>query len=310
MMMVGLVIVCIALLFVMFNIRQHEQHIEKRLANYVSDPQAVNSLGTDVKSQLLKNSTSHKLRDLVRFFVPGWGLLSASTKKRIIAGSGLIAIAVGGVIYGSLGHTLLSGLSSIITLLVMLFSFAKLTVAKKINEFEQQLPLAIGTLTRCLLAGISLPAAIEQVHQRSSGLLGCAFKKLSHQLTIGVSLDDALSQVCHELNNTAFSLFSITLRLNQRAGGQLVVILNQLAKDITTRQMLAKKLLAQTAGVRSSAMIITAMVPILLLVFYISAPHILTYFYDDPSGKYVAIYAACSIFLGLIVVRQMTRLEH
>ena len=309
-MLTALIILCIFLLSVLVNIHQREKVIAKRLAQYTNPLDSIDSIDSSQgeHSQLFR-ATSGFVHQVFSALVMRWQLLSSRAQYRVLMASAVISVLNFIMIYLWGNSVLFALCSSLISAFVVFMVGARWLINQRLHLFEQHLPQAIGTLSRCLSAGVSLPSAIRQIEQRSSGLIEHVFGKLSRQLAIGVGLDDALLLASNELKHYDFSLFTVTLRLNQRAGGQLVGILNQLAKDMTTRQMLNKKLRAQTAGVRSSAKIIAAMVPALLGIFYISAPHILDYFKDNSDGKVVGAYAFFSIVVGLFIVRKMTRLE-
>lgn len=307
-MLIALLLLCIVSLVLLLVMKQREKAVSARLSKYVDNVGDGSQSSSDLTADLLK-STASRYDELVALLLPRWSLLTLSIQRKVRRYWLLSIVVAITFFYAWLSQWALAIILGSVSSSFIVVAMTRWHLNKQLAQFEEGFPNAIGTLARCLSAGIALPSAIEQVHQRSAGFILQVFSQLSKQLAIGVSLDDALALVSTELNHHDFSLFAVTLRLNQRAGGQLVDILNQLANDMTVKRMQTKKLLAQTAGVRSSAKIIAAMVPILLAVFYFSAPHIFTYFKDDQSGQYIGIYAVVSIVLGLIIVRQMTRLE-
>lgn len=180
---------------------------------------------------------------------------------------------------------------------------------QRLNAFEADFPTALAMLARALSAGISTPQAINQLSETMEGSVGESFTRISGLLAIGVSLEDALDDAVLRVPVASFKFFSVTLVLNQHAGGQLSHVISQLMTDLHQKTALNKKLLAMTAQSRASAKIIAALVPLSLLLFYVNSPQIFDYLREDETGKMVSIYAISSVIFGLFIINIMTNLD-
>ena len=198
-------------------------------------------------------------------------------------------------------------LLAVATVAIPVLVYRSLAVRQQ-RDFEQQLPTAIATISRAVSAGVSVPQAMQHAAE-ITGPVGQTFQRIVDLLAIGVSLDDALDDACLRVNDAGFKFFAVTLQLNQQTGGQLSQVLRQLMNSLHERKALRKKALSMTAEPRISANIIAALPPLFLLLFWYQAPHIFDYLLNEPAGQYITIYAVISILLGMLIIRQMAKVE-
>lgn len=177
------------------------------------------------------------------------------------------------------------------------------------QRFEADFPTAIASISRAVSAGVSVPAAIAHVSQEIPGPVGDTFSRINDLLAIGISLDQALQDASLRVKLASFKFFTVTLLLNQHAGGQLSQILRQLMENLHQRKALQQKVLSMTAEPRTSAKIIAALPPLFLLLFWFQARYIFDYLLYDPRGQVIATYSAISIVLGLYIIAKMSKVD-
>jgi tight adherence protein B len=180
---------------------------------------------------------------------------------------------------------------------------------RQTKRFEADFPAAISSISRAVSAGVSVPAAIAHVSQEIEGPVGDIFARINDLLTIGIPLDQALKDAALRVKLASFKFFTVTLLLNQHAGGQLAQILRQLMESLHQRKALQQKVLAMTAEPRTSAKIIAAMPPLFLLLFWYKARYIFDYLLYDERGQVIAIYSCISITLGLYIIAKMSKVD-
>ena len=195
-----------------------------------------------------------------------------------------------------------------IALTAILVAVYRSLAVRQHRDFEQQLPTAIATISRAVSAGVSVPQAMQHAAE-ITGPVGETFQRVVDLLAIGVSLDDALEDACLRVNDPGFKFFAVTLQLNQQTGGQLSQVLRQLMNSLHERKAMRQKALSMTAEPRISAKIIAALPPAFLLLFWYQAPHIFDYLLYEPAGQYITLYAVISIALGMLIIRQMAKVE-
>jgi len=197
-------------------------------------------------------------------------------------------------------------LAAYITVAYMVYTWL---AKRQHQQFEQDFPVAISTISRAVSAGVTVSVAMEHVAQQMDGAVSDIFQEINDLLAIGVSLEDALNHATLQLREPSFKFFAVTLLLNQSSGGQLSQVLHQLMANLHDRKAFRKKAQAMTAEPRTSGKII-AMLPVCFLVlFYFMSPQIFDYLLYDPSGQKVSVYVVCSISFGLLLISRMTKIE-
>lgn len=117
------------------------------------------------------------------------------------------------------------GLIQFVTLMLVnfvLLSFLYQWKVKQLAEqFEQDFPHAIATLSRSISAGLSLNAGLVQAQQQSQGRVKQVLTEVTDLLAIGATLEQALAQAGIKVQQPSFKFFTVCLLLNQQSGGQL-----------------------------------------------------------------------------------------
>ena len=104
-------------------------------------------------------------------------------------------------------------------------------------------------------------------------------------------------------------LFAATVRLQERAGGNLTGLLKLNASTVRDRHKMRLKIQAASSEGRASAMILTAAPFVAMGFIMISSPH----FYGDVKGEPVVKWGLAGLgvwmFLGNMVMRRMIDLR-
>jgi tight adherence protein B len=193
--------------------------------------------------------------------------------------------------------------------IVISISVVRWLQRRQLQHFEADFPKAIASISRAVSAGVSVPAAIAHVSEEMAGPVGDTFTRINNLLAIGLSLEQALQDATLRIKLASFKFFTVTLLLNQHAGGQLSQILRQLMENLHQRKALQQKVLAMTAEPRTSAKIIAIMPPLFLLLFWYQAKYIFDYLLYDERGQIIATYSTLSIILGLYIIAKMSKVD-
>lgn len=249
----------------------------------------------------------------------GWRLWLFAHQQRLLAVVpvklarlfGLVAVLLAPVLWWS--TTMLPILGQLIVIACS-YIFTSVFIVRWLQQrqrqrFEADFPTAIASISRAVSAGVSVPAAIAHVSQEIPGPVGDTFARINDLLAIGISLDQALQDAALRVKLASFKFFTVTLLLNQHAGGQLSQILRQLMENLHQRKALQQKVLSMTAEPRTSAKIIAVMPPLFLLLFWFQARYIFDYLLYDPRGQVIAIYSSISIVLGLYIIAKMSKVD-
>ncbi|WP_298864555.1 type II secretion system F family protein [uncultured Gimesia sp.] len=136
---------------------------------------------------------------------------------------------------------------------------------KRINE---QLSDMIDELARAAKTGRSLTHCFIDVSEKTPAPLGNELKESSRRLQMGVSMKDALDGLFERTGVTSLNILSMALIVHQETGGDLVKVLERLARTIRDRMLFLGRLRTATAGSRATA-VLMIMLPPLILGFFI-----------------------------------------
>ncbi|MEM9670615.1 MAG: type II secretion system F family protein [Pseudomonadota bacterium] len=169
----------------------------------------------------------------------------------------LISSAFGGVIFHLVGNV---GLAVAVAIFVFGAGpplFLSHMGKRRTAKLASQLPDALSIIVRSLEAGHPVPSAISLVGREMPDPVGTEFGMLADEMTYGSSLNDAVQRLAVRTYNADVELFSATVRLQQKTGGNLAELLKLIAGAIRERQTLRLKVKAASAEGRMSALILT-----------------------------------------------------
>lgn len=141
------------------------------------------------------------------------------------------------------------------------------------RKFEEQLPDALDILVRGLRAGHSIPVAIATVGQQMQQPIGNEFEITGAELTYGLDVETALSNLRSRVGQSDLTLFVLAVSIQSRMGGNLAEILTNLASIIRERFKLRRKAKALSAEGRYSAIFLTLMPIVLFGILWVIAPN-------------------------------------
>jgi tight adherence protein B len=111
-----------------------------------------------------------------------------------------------------------------------------------------------------------VPTAIALVGREMPDPIGSEFGMAADEIAYGATLELAVANIASRCRHPDFDLFSATIRLQERSGGNLTGLLKMNAHTIRERQKMRLKIHAASSEGRASAMILTA-APITAFLF-------------------------------------------
>jgi tight adherence protein B len=124
---------------------------------------------------------------------------------------------------------------------------------------DEQLADAVGAVVSALRAGMSLPQAIRYAADESAAPLQQELTELVDAVDVGVPLGDAIEAWAEHVGTEDARLVASTMELHRRVGGDLPVVLEQVAASVRERVAVAKEVRALTAQARLSGGILGAL---------------------------------------------------
>jgi len=191
------------------------------------------------------------------------------------------------------------------------FPYLMLKRAERKSEaaFYEQLPEALDLLARAVRTGHALTSAMEIVAAEMPDPIKSEFSSTVDEVKFGISLEDALNNMCGRMPLTDLRYFSITVVIHRETGGNIAQIFDNLAKLIRERLQFKRQIKALTAEGRLSA-IILLMMPILMFAYiYVVNFKYMSVLLTDPFGQMLLIGAVIAQILGFFVMRRLVDVQ-
>ncbi len=124
------------------------------------------------------------------------------------------------------------------------------------GRVDEQLADAVGAVAAALRAGMSVPQCLAYTAAEIPAPLGPALRRLVDEIEVGTPVADAVRGWAEAVDTDDARLLAAALELHRRSGGDLPVVLDQVAATIRDRVAAAREVRALTAQARLSGLIL------------------------------------------------------
>jgi tight adherence protein B len=186
----------------------------------------------------------------------------------------------------------------------------KAKARKRREEMTQQLPDELDLVARSLRAGHALSDALRTAAEEGREPLGPELLHLTEQHRLGLPLRDCFDDLV-ERNPEVFDLrlLGSAVMLQRETGANLIEILEHLSDTIRERLVFTHKLAALTAEVRVSAAILASLPFVVAGVLLVLRPAYLSPLVDSPLGQMMLAGGLVSMAAGMLLMRELARVE-
>ncbi|MBI3626547.1 type II secretion system F family protein [Candidatus Uhrbacteria bacterium] len=196
---------------------------------------------------------------------------------------------------------------------VGLLFFVTLTLTQiksRQKKFIKDLPDSIDALTKSLKAGYTLNEAFNLVAGEARNPIKQALEVVPLAQDYGLPFDQSLEKINRQINLPEWDLLTQALLLQERKGGNLVPILNNLSEAIRQTITIAQEARVATAAGRISAFIITATIPLLFLFLIFFNPSYLQIMFSSSLGQKLLIAAGMLQIIGFIIMKKISTVKN
>src|SRR5881409_3778078 len=219
------------------------------------------------------------------------------------------AVALGALIglfrFGfTLGPVILAAVGFLLPPLVIAYLQRRRT-----QQFNDQLASMLQLLSNSLKTGYAIDRALETVAAKSQPPVSTEFERVATEITLGTSVEDALSSLLLRINSPDLEFIVTAILLHVRVGGNLAEVLDNISETLRDRLQTKRDMSVLTAQSRASASIITGLPILLALGLYIFVPG----YYSPMTSTWVGYamlgFAGFLILIGNLLIQRMTALE-
>lgn len=180
---------------------------------------------------------------------------------------------------------------------------------REIRRFQEIFPDALDLIVRSVRAGLPVSESIKVISAEVPAPVSVAFGEIASNLSIGISLDEALDTLQKKVPIAEVKFFAISLTIQQETGGNIAEILANLAGIMRKRLQIGKKIRAFSSEARASAYIIGSLPFLVGLAIYALNREYIEILFFDPKGQLLLFGALGSIFVGTMVIAKLIRFD-
>jgi tight adherence protein B len=220
----------------------------------------------------------------------------------VIALGALIAFGATYVIRNDIVQALVAGVfcSTILPLLVL-----HVMRGRRRKAFGAQFPDALDMIVRSLRAGHPVPIAIGLVAREMKDPIGSEFGIVADEITYGSDLETALRNLYFRIGQDDLPLFVTAVGIQTSTGGNLGEILDNLSKVIRERFKMRRKVRALASEGRASAMILSSLPLLLMLIIHVVAPDFYGAVWNEDLTRKVLMAAGSWMLFGNFIMYRM-----
>ena len=190
-----------------------------------------------------------------------------------------------------------------------LWIWSSVRIKKRREAFTEQLSDCLTTVANALRAGYSFQQAMDVVAKEMEPPMSTEFERVSTDIAMGVTLEEALEQMNRRIGSADFDLVVTAVLIQREVGGNLAQILDTISDTINERIRMKREISALTAQGRFSAWVLI-LLPFVTAAFCYVFNHDQTMMlFTEDSGRMALGVALFMEFIGFIVIQKIVDIE-
>lgn len=179
---------------------------------------------------------------------------------------------------------------------------------KKKQLLVEQLPEICRILANATRSGMTLNQGIQLVAQEIAEPAKSEFKRLAHELSLGIDFGAAIRSMEKRVDDKEFQLFTATMLIQKKAGGNLYAVLDEMSQTLDERKLLKQEIKTMTAEQRY----ISYIVPVIPIFLVLMMNNIIDGFLDPlftGLGLILFAFFLTGTILTFVIVRKITNIR-
>jgi tight adherence protein B len=189
------------------------------------------------------------------------------------------------------------------------WAYVRRARAKRLNKLSLQLPDALDLITRAMRAGHSLPLGIQLLTEEMQDPIAAEFRLVHEQVSFGVSLQQALGNLCERVPLTDYRYFVVSVLIQRQSGGNLTEVLLNLSRLIRERIKLMGRIRVLSAEGRMSTWILSALPFAIAALLQTFNPEFMGAMWTDPLGIKMVQILLTMMAMGVFVLNRIVKIR-
>jgi len=220
----------------------------------------------------------------------------------------LSALTLGGIVFVIQENLIASALFGSLGFLIPI-GVVVVIRGRRQSKIMNQMPPMIEELARAARTGRSLEQCLEMVADDTQAPLGSELKLAVGRLKMGMAMPAALKDLPDRTGVISMSVFKTALSVHYMTGGDLVAVLERLARTIRDRIAFLGRLRAATIASRATAVLMVSLPPLILIFFVVRDPQYFTKLLDSTWGRRATTVAAVLQIIGVFWVLRILKVS-
>lgn len=180
---------------------------------------------------------------------------------------------------------------------------------RRLRQLEHQLPDLLLALAGALRAGSGLQSALRYIADHVQAPLAQELGLMLREQRMGVSFEQALSNLYRRVPTESLSLIVSTLNIAAQSGGNLAETLERISTTLRMRLHLLGRVRALTSQGRMQAWVMASLPPGLAFVLHWLEPDAMSALWYTPAGWLVLFLIVVLEATGIFVIRRIVHID-
>jgi tight adherence protein B len=181
--------------------------------------------------------------------------------------------------------------------------------ARRSEAFIEQLPEIGRMLANGAQAGLSMPQAVAMASRELADPGAAELKRVVDELRLGQSVENALEGLRQRLPSREVSVLLTTIVIQQRAGGDTVRALSELATTLEARKDLRREITTLLSGVVFTSYVVAAIGGGTILLLNVMSPGVTKAMTSSAIGIAGLAVAGVLWAIAFTMIRRTTRID-
>lgn len=230
-------------------------------------------------------------------------------KRKFFLISAVMGLVTGLMAFVGTGNPMVGGLGLFVGTLGLPRFMLSYMRKKRIQKFLDELPNAMDVIVRGIRSGLPLNDCLRMIATEAVEPLRTEFRMVMEATTIGVPIGEAIMKLYERVPVPEANFFAIVINIQQKAGGNLSEVLNNLSKVIRDRKRMKGKISAMSMEAKASAAIIGSLPIVVGVLVYGTSPKYIELLWTTLHGKIWLGIAGGMMILGTLVMRKMINFD-
>ena len=169
---------------------------------------------------------------------------------------------------------------------------------------------SIDIIVRGIKSGLAFGDCIQIIATESPEPVRSEFANLIEQQKVGVPLAEALARMYERMPLQEINFFAIVIAVQNQIGGNLAEVLTNLTQVLRDRYRLQAKVRAFSAEARTSAIILGALPPFIIVAIFFTSPDYILILWHNKLGNLMLIFSAIWMVIGILVMRKIINFDY